>query len=106
MKIETIKRIEQFTKDRNWEQFHTGANLAKGLSIEAAEVLELFLWQDEPTDIEALQDELADVLVYATYLCEKYHFDMDTIVNHKMAKNEAQYPVEKCYGKSTKYNQL
>lgn len=106
MKEETIKRIHQFIKDRNWAQFHTGANLAKGLSIEAAEVLELFLWQDEPTDLEALQDELADVLVYVTNLCEKYHFDMDTIVNQKMDKNEAKYPIEKCYGKSTKYNQL
>ena len=81
MKQETINRIRKFTEDRNWEQFHTGANLAKGLSIEASEVLELFLWQEEPTSMEDLADELGDVLVYVTYLCDKYNLDMDTIVN-------------------------
>lgn len=86
MNQETIKNIIQFSKDRDWDQFHTGANLAKGLSIEASEVLELFLWQDNPTSIDELKDELADVLVYVTYLCDKYHFDMDEIVNQKMKK--------------------
>lgn len=106
MKQTTIKRIMKFSDDRNWEQFHTGANLAKGLSVEAAEVLELFLWQDEPTSLDDLKDELGDVLIYVTYLCEKYHLDMDEIVNLKMTKNEAKYPIEKSYGKSTKYNLL
>ncbi len=106
MKQETINRIKKFTTQRNWDQFHTGANLAKGLSIEASEVLELFLWQDEPTDLTDLADELGDVLVYVTYLCDKYNLDMDTIVNNKMDKNEKKYPVEKAYGKSTKYNKL
>ena len=53
-----------------------------------------------------LKDELADVLVYVAYLCDKYNLDMDEIVNNKMTKNEKKYPVEKCYGKSTKYNKL
>jgi hypothetical protein len=106
MNQETIKNIIQFSKDRDWDQFHTGANLAKGLSIEASEVLELFLWQDNPTSIDELKDELADVLVYVTYLCDKYHFDMDEIVNQKMKKNALKYPIEKCFGKSTKYNKL
>ena len=83
-----------------------GANLAKGLAIEVSEVLELFLWQDEPTSLDDLKDELADVLVYVAYLCDKYNLDMDEIVNNKMTKNEKKYPVEKCYGKSTKYNKL
>lgn len=106
MKQETLNRIKKFTEDRNWDQFHTGVNLAKGLAIEASEVLELFLWQEEPTSMEDLADELGDVLVYVTYLCDKYNFDMDTIVNNKMDKNEKKYPVEKSYGKSTKYNKL
>lgn len=106
MNKKTIERIRKFTTERDWEKFHTGANLAKGLAIEASEVLELFLWQDEPTSIDDLKDELADVLVYVSYLCDKYNLDMDEIVNNKMTKNEKKYPVEKCYGKSTKYNKL
>lgn len=106
MNKETLERIRKFTTERDWEKFHTGANLAKGLAIEVSEVLELFLWQDEPTSLDDLKDELADVLVYVVYLCDKYNLDMDEIVNNKMTKNEKKYPVEKCYGKSTKYNKL
>lgn len=106
MKQETINQILTFSKERDWDKFHTGANLAKGLSIEASEVLELFLWQDEPTSLDELKDELADVLVYVTFLCDKYGFNMDEIVKAKMEKNAKKYPVEKCYGKSTKYNKL
>ncbi len=106
MNKETLERIRKFTTERDWEKFHTGANLAKGLAIEVSEVLELFLWQDEPTSLDDLKDELADVLVYVVYLCDKYNLDMDEIVNNKMIKNEKKYPVEKCYGKSTKYNKL
>ena len=106
MKQETINRIIKFSKDRDWDKFHTGANLAKGLSIEASEVLELFLWQDEPASVSELADEIGDCLVYITYLCDKYGFDMDTIVNNKLDKNEQKYPVDKCFGKSTKYNKL
>lgn len=106
MNKETLERIRKFTTERDWEKFHTGANLAKGLAIEVSEVLELFLWQDEPTSLDDLKDELADVLVYVACLCDKYNLDMDEIVNNKMTKNEKKYPVEKCYGKSTKYNKL
>lgn len=88
MNKETLERIRKFTTERDWEKFHTGANLAKGLAIEVSEVLELFLWQDEPTSLDDLKDELADVLVYVVYLCDKYNLDMDEIVNNKMTKNE------------------
>ena len=60
----------------------------------------------QPTSLDDLKDELADVLVYVAYLCDKYNLDMDEIVNNKMTKNEKKYPAEKCYGKSTKYNKL
>lgn len=106
MKQEIIDMIVKFSKERDWDKFHTGGNLAKGLSVEANEVLELFLWQDEPTSLDDLKDELADVLVYVTYLCDKYQLDMDEIVKAKMEKNAKKYPIEKCYGKSTKYNKL
>lgn len=103
---EVINRINQFTSDRNWEQFHTGENLAKALIVEAAELLELYQWKDEVSDIERLKEELADVLVYSIMLSEKYGFDINDIIMSKMAKNEAKYPIEKAYGKSDKYNEL
>lgn len=104
MKKETIALIKQFVKERDWNQFHTSENLAKSLVLEASEVLELFQWSNVETSIEDMKDELADVLVYATLLCENYHFDMDEIIAQKMKKNALKYPVEKAYGNSTKYN--
>lgn len=106
MNKEVIDRISKFTSDRNWEQFHTGVHLAKALIVEAAELLELYQWKDEVSDIERLKEELADVLVYSIMLSEKYGFDINDIIMSKMAKNEAKYPIEKSYGKSDKYNEL
>ena len=70
MKKETIERIRKFTSDRNWDQFHSPANLSKGLSIEASELLECFLWDEENFKIEKVKEELADVIVYAQYLLD------------------------------------
>ena len=104
MKNETINRIRKFTKDRDWDKFHSPANLAKSISIEANELLECFQWSDTDYDIEHVKEELADVLVYCRNMLDKLGLDEDTIVNAKMAKNEAKYPVEKAKGKSDKYN--
>lgn len=106
MKPETLARILKFTEDRDWDQFHTPANLAKSISIEANELLECFQWNDENYDLEAVKEELADVIVYCVDMLEKLHLDVDEIVNAKMAKNEAKYPLEKARGVSTKYTNL
>ncbi|MBQ7276657.1 MAG: nucleotide pyrophosphohydrolase [Bacilli bacterium] len=106
MKEETIKRIRDFTIDRNWEQFHSPANLAKALSIEASELLECFLWDEDNYNIEHVKEELADVIVYAQDLLDKLNLDVDDIVNAKMDKNEKKYPIEKSYGSSKKYNEI
>ncbi len=106
MKLETLARILKFTEDRDWDQFHTPANLAKSISIEANELLECFQWNDENYDLEAVKEELADVIVYCVDMLEKLHLDVDEIVNAKMAKNEAKYPLEKARGVSTKYTNL
>lgn len=106
MNKEVIMRINKFSKDRNWDQFHTGVHLAKALIIEAAELLELYQWKDEVSDIDKLKEELADVLIYSIRLVEKYGFDIDEIILDKMKKNEEKYPVSKAYGKSNKYNEL
>ena len=103
MKKETIERIKKFTADRDWDQFHTPANLAKSISIEANELLECFQWSDTDYDLEEVKDELADVIVYCIDMLDKLGLDADEIINRKMSKNEAKYPVEKAKGNSTKY---
>lgn len=104
MKQETIERIRKFTADRDWDQFHTPANLAKSISIEANELLECFQWSDTDYDLEEVKDELADVIVYCIDMLDKLGLDADEIINRKMSKNEAKYPVEKAKGNATKYN--
>ena len=106
MKQETKERIRKFTTDRDWDQFHSPANIAKSIVIEAAELLECFQWSEEEYDLQHVKEELADVIVYSQNLLDKLGLDEDEIVNMKMTQNEAKYPVEKAKGKSDKYDQL
>ncbi len=106
MREDTIKRILKFTEDRDWDQFHSPANLAKSISIEANELLECFQWSDTDYDINHVKEELADVMVYFIDMLDKLKLDADEIINAKMDKNEAKYPVSKAKGKSTKYDKL
>lgn len=106
MKQETIDRIRKFTEGRDWDQFHSPANLAKSIVIEAAELLECFQWNDEVYDLQHVKEEIADVMVYCQNLLDKLGLDADEIINMKMAQNEAKYPVEKAKGSAAKYNQL
>ena len=106
MKQETIDRIRKFSEDRDWDQFHSPANLAKSIVIEAAELLECFQWSDTEFDLQHVKEELADVIVYSQNLLDKLNLDADEIVNMKMAQNEAKYPVEKARGSAAKYTEL
>lgn len=106
MEMKTINRIRKFTEDRDWDQFHSPANLAKSIVIEAAELLECFQWSDEEYDLQHVKEELADVMVYSQNLLDKLGLDADEIVNMKMTMNEAKYPVEKAKGKADKYDML
>ena len=106
MKEETVNRIRKFTEDRDWDQFHSPANLAKSIVIEAAELLECFQWSDDKYDLQHVKEELADVIVYSQNLLDKLGLDADDIVNMKMSQNEEKYPVEKAKGKSDKYTEL
>lgn len=106
MKTDTISRILKFTTDRDWDQYHTPANLAKSISIEANELLECFQWSDNAYDLDCVKEELADVIVYCVDLLNKLGLNADDIVNSKMDKNEKKYPIEKCKGKSTKYDKF
>ena len=106
MTKDTIERIRKFTEDREWDQFHSPANLAKSIVIEAAELLECFQWSDEEYDLQHVKEELADVMVYCQNLLDKLGLDADEINNMKMTQNEVKYPVDKAKGKSDKYDQL
>ena len=102
---ELAAALRRFVSERNWEQFHTPENLAKSISIEAAELLELFQWS-EPSDMSDVQDELADVITYCLLLADKYDWDFEKIVLEKLEKTKAKYPVEKSFGNSEKYDRL
>ena len=106
MKPETVQRILKFSSDRDWDQFHTPANLAKSISIEANELPECFQWDEEHYDRQAVSEELADVMVYCIDMLDRLNLDADEIINAKMDKNEAKYPVEKARGVATKYDKL
>ena len=96
-----------FRDARDWAQFHNAKDLAAGLSIEASELLECFLWKDaKSADPAKIREELADVLVYALLLAHEAKIDIPTSVRAKLAQNALKYPVEKAKGRADKYDQL
>jgi NTP pyrophosphatase (non-canonical NTP hydrolase) len=107
---ELLVLLEQFRDERDWGQFHDSKNLALALSIEAAELNELFLWKKddeaEQVDHDRLREELADVFAYAIMLAGRHGLDISEIVKDKIAKNAKKYPVEKSKGTSAKYGDL
>lgn len=94
-----------FVRERQWDQFHSPANLAKSIAIESGELLELFQWSDD-ADAGAVAAELADVLTYCHLLAAKLGADPDRLVLDKLEVTKAKYPVDKARGRSTKYDQL
>ena len=98
-------KVQKFTDDRDWDQFHSPENLAKSVVIEAGELLECFQW-DNNYDLNALSDEMADVFVYLIDLADKVGVDLLEAADRKMDKNALKYPVEKAKGKNTKYDKL
>ncbi len=110
LRDETIQRVIQFRDDRDWRQFHTPKDLAISLSLEAAELLEVFQWSG--TDLESrdkldrIREELADVLSYCVLMADVCGLDLDEILNAKVDKNAAKYPVEKARGSAAKYTEL
>ncbi len=91
--------------ERDWDQFHSPANLAKSVAIEAGELLECFQWSDDG-DPERVQEELADVLTYCHLLAAKLGVDADEIVLRKLEQTRAKYPIDRSRGRSAKYDQL
>lgn len=106
--IEELRKvIVQFTKERDWEQFHNGKDLALALSIEAAELNEAFLWKDaSEINVDKVKEELADVFNYAILIADKYDLDIKKIVIDKLRRNAEKYPIEKSFGNAKKYDEL
>jgi NTP pyrophosphatase (non-canonical NTP hydrolase) len=102
---EINQTLTDFVTERDWDKFHSPENLAKSISIEAAELLEHFQWGPDP-DLEGLRDELADVLTYCLLLAKKYNLDPQELVLTKLEKTRMKYPVERAMGSSTKYDRL
>lgn len=110
MTQETINQILKFRDDRDWKQFHNPKDLAISISLEAAELLEVFQWSGSDTLCEQKKDkikeELADVLNYCVLMADVCGLDIDEIVQEKIKINNEKYPVKKAKGKSDKYSEL
>ncbi|EOH83258.1 MULTISPECIES: nucleotide pyrophosphohydrolase [Enterococcus] len=105
----SMERINKFRDDRNWRQFHNEKDLAISISIEAAELLEIFQWKtsEEATqDFEHLKEEIADVLIYSYMLADNLGLDIDEIIKEKLEKNNMKYSVKESKDSKKKYNEL
>jgi NTP pyrophosphatase (non-canonical NTP hydrolase) len=111
IKPSLLAKLIAFRQQRDWEQFHSPKDLAISLSIEAAELLEWFQWRSneqieqqlKTEKRQALEEEIADVAIYLSYLCHDLNLDLDKIVEAKMHKNALKYPIEKVKGCADKY---
>lgn len=97
--------LSEFVRERDWAQFHTPANLAKSISIEAGELLECFQWSDDADEVR-VSEELADVVTYCVLLAAQLGVDLDEIVLQKLAVTNSKYPSDRSRGRSTKYDAL
>lgn len=107
-KISQLKTmVGKFVRERDWEKFHSPKNLAMSISIEAAELMEIFQWLDtkeassllkKPGKAEHIKEELADILIYLISFCNLYKIDMSEIVADKLRKNKARFPVKNVRG--------
>ena len=106
----TMDKINKFRDDRDWRQFHNEKDLAISISLEAAELLELFQWKSpeevRENSIERIKEELADVLIYSHMLASNLNLDIDEIIEAKLEKNNIKYPVDKSKGNKEKYTEL
>lgn len=99
-----LETLREFVQEREWEQFHTPENLAKSISIESAELLECFQWND--ADLDAAKYELADVLTYCFLLADRLGLDPESIILEKLEITREKYTVEKARGRSVKHDKL
>lgn len=110
MNDKTKELVLHFRDDRDWKQFHNPKDLAISISLEAAELLEVFQWSGSDTVCDnkkdKIKEELADIVNYCILMADVCNLDLDTIVQEKIIQNDKKYPVEKAKGKSNKYTEL
>ena len=112
--IQELKnKIAQFTKEREWEQFHSSKNLSMSIAIEAAELMEKFQWLDDKESKKELlehraeiENEIADIASYILSFCNVNNIDLSQAIDNKIKLNAQKYPIEKSKGKSDKYTKL
>ena len=104
---EILQELLKFRNERDWEQFHNPKDLALAISIESAELFELFLWKNaNEANTEKIKEELADIFSFAFLLADKYGFDVKQIIFEKIKTNNEKYPIDKAKGSAKKYNEL
>ena len=107
---ELEKKVIDFRDERNWKQFHQIKDLLLGLTIEVAELQELFLWktdeQQAEIDNEKIKDELADIAIFMIYISKQYNIDLTEAISEKLEKNRLKYPVDKSKNSNKKYNEF
>ena len=107
---ETVELVKKFRDDRDWKKFHNPKDLAISLSLEAAELLEIFQWSADDLEcsdrLDKIREELADVLCYSVLLADRCGLDMDEIIREKVEKNAQKYPTDIAYGNKAKYTEL
>lgn len=110
MNKDTLEKIFKFRDERDWKKFHNGKDLALSLTLEASELLEVYQWSGDDLNvedkIEKIKEELADIIMYAMLIADRYNLDVDEIVLKKLRENEKKYPVEKAKGSYKKYTDL
>ena len=113
--IHLRKLVASFVQERDWEQFHNPKDLATAISVEGAELLELFLWKtleevneatQRPEMQQRIEEELADILIYCFNLANRLNIDVTNAVVHKLEANKAKYPVDKAKGTAKKYTEF
>jgi len=111
---EIMEKIDSFTEERDWMQFHDVRNLASSISIEAAELLEIFQWNNPKVEdikqdsslLDSISEEIADVMIYCFRLCSTLDLNPIEIIEQKLKINAEKYPVEKSRGSAKKYSEL
>ena len=111
--IDILKcKIQDFVRERDWEKYHSPKNIAMALSVEAAELLEIFLWlsQDESKHLDEKQlskvkEEIGDIMIYLINLADKYSLDPINCATEKIELNEEKYPSHLVKGSAKKYDE-
>ena len=113
MDIKKIQeKLKKFTNERNWEQFHTPKNISMALSVEVAELIEIFQWSNsggleeikDENIRKNIEEEIADIFIYLLIFSDKLNIDLNEVILKKIKKNEMKYPVNESYGSSKKYS--